>query len=248
MSEPTGTPPQGYRTNAPKRLRYHARPVLHISATLDYIAPAAVPKVYRLAGRILDALRASPTGYVLWVDDTTTTQVADLMATEGIPWRSPEDVRRDLHDAHDLLVLLELLLGRAGLWVSCQRHDAKHSHVIAAYRPDCVHVDGALDAKPAQPVCVDCGALPVADTTGHRRRTGPPLGERILGALTGGPINHGRLTDVLNHEGDPVSEVTVRLGVRALVQDGRVVVDNAGMIRVADVGPDDATTAVTHEP
>jgi RecA-family ATPase len=68
---------------------------------------------------------------------------------------------------------------------------------------------------------------------------GPALGDRILEALTGGPISHGRLTDVLNYEGDPVSEVTVRIGVRALVQDGLVVVNNAGMIRVADDADDD---------
>ena len=63
---------------------------------------------------------------------------------------------------------------------------------------------------------------------------GPPLTERILEALTGGPISHARLTDVLNHEGDGVGEVTVRITVRSLIQDGLVQVSNQGMIRIAD--------------
>ena len=68
---------------------------------------------------------------------------------------------------------------------------------------------------------------------------GPPLGDRILAALVGGPISHARLTDVLNHEGDPVSEVTVRIAVRSLVNEGFAIVSNAGMVRLADEDDED---------
>jgi AAA domain len=70
-----------------------------------------------------------------------------------------------------------------------------------------------------------------------RRRgmaSGPPPEDRVLDALVGGPITHSRLTDVLNVEGEPISEVTVRLAVRTLVQQGHVIVNNSGFIRLAD--------------
>lgn len=80
------------------------------------------------------------------------------------------------------------------------------------------------------------------DAVRMRRRgviEGPAISDRILEALTGGPITHGRLTDVLNHMGEPVSEVTVRIAVRTLVQEGHVMVNRAGMVRVADDADDD---------
>jgi hypothetical protein len=70
-----------------------------------------------------------------------------------------------------------------------------------------------------------------------RRRgmaTGPAPEDRVLDALVGGPITHSRLTDVLNVEGEPISEVTVRLAVRNLVQQGHVLVNNSGFVRLAD--------------
>lgn len=80
-----------------------------------------------------------------------------------------------------------------------------------------------------------------------RRRglpTGPSAEDRVLDALVGGPITHARLTDVLNHEGDPISEVTVRIAVRALVTQGFAVVNNSGFIRLADErGEDDSPGA-----
>ena len=68
---------------------------------------------------------------------------------------------------------------------------------------------------------------------------GPPLDDRLLDALGGGPITHARLTDVLNASGEPISEVSVRIGVRKLVGEGHVMVTNSGMVRLADPNADD---------
>jgi hypothetical protein len=69
---------------------------------------------------------------------------------------------------------------------------------------------------------------------------GPSPEDRVLDALVGGPISHARLTDVLNAEGEPISEVSVRITVRTLVQQGFVVVNNSGFVRLADErGEDD---------
>lgn len=80
------------------------------------------------------------------------------------------------------------------------------------------------------------------DFVSVRRRgisVGPQPEERILDALVGGPISHARLTDVLNAEGEPISEVSVRITVRTLVQQGFVSVNGSGFIRVADGKDDD---------
>jgi hypothetical protein len=66
-----------------------------------------------------------------------------------------------------------------------------------------------------------------------RRRgftSGPSNEDRVLDALAGGPISHRALTDVLNAEGDPISEVMVRITVRTLVGEGKVLVDGMGRV------------------
>lgn len=62
----------------------------------------------------------------------------------------------------------------------------------------------------------------------------PPLVQRILNALVGGPASYRAMAEMLNAERgamEPVNDVDVRLAARSLVTEGLIAVDSSGIMR-----------------